>query len=75
MDIHDFWISVFNYPYNCGYIHIDIQAQISECKEWISVKINIHKLISMFDGYQSSITHALMDIYLDIIGFPWISMH
>jgi len=28
MDIHDFWMSVFNYPYNVD-IHIDIQAQIS----------------------------------------------
>jgi len=33
MDVHDFWMSVFNYPYKRGYPHgypsTDIQARIS----------------------------------------------
>jgi len=29
MDIHVFWMSVFDYPYKRNNIHIDIQARIS----------------------------------------------
>jgi len=39
MDIHDFWMSVFNYPYKCGYLHRYPSRDII-CKDilqWISV--------------------------------------
>jgi len=29
----------------------------------------------MFYGYQYLIIYAFIDIYLDILGFLWISMH
>jgi len=49
-------------------IHFGIQVGVSmqgysTKMQW---KMNIHEWISMFYGYQSSISHAFTDIYLDI---------
>jgi len=81
MDIHDFWMSVFNYPCKCGYPHwyqrTDILARTF--RNGYPKTINIHKWISIFYGYQSSIFHAIihasMYIHLDIHRSLWISMH
>jgi len=73
MDIHDFWMSVFNYPYKCGYPHWypsnDIHVR-TLCNGY-ALKINIYEWIYTFYGYQSSIIHAFMDI----LGFLWIFMY
>jgi len=84
MDIHDFWMSVFNYPYKHGYPHwypsTNIHARTF--RNGYPQTINIHKRISMifwisvfnypcFYGYPFGYPW----ISMDILGFLWISIH
>jgi len=69
-----------------GFLDVSLQFSI---QVWISTLISMQghftmdvrgtwiftKWISMFYGYQSSITHAFIDIHLDVHWFLWISMH
>jgi len=63
MDILDFWMSVFNYPYKCEYPHWYPSRDI-HTRTFCNGVVN-----------QSSIIYAFMDIHLDILEFLWISMH
>jgi len=76
LDIHDFWMLVFNCPYKRGYPHWypsnDIHARtlMELCGTWIST--NGYRC---FYGYQSSIIYDFMDIHLDIDWFLWMFKH
>ena len=79
MDIHDFWITVFNYPYKLGYPHwypsTDIHAR-TFCNGY-PYTINIHKLISMFLWICLQLSMLLwicLWISLDFYGYPCIDL-
>jgi len=76
MDIHDLWMSVFNYPYKCVYPHWYPSWDIHDILQGISVNnkypwMDIHVLYILVFNY----LYAFMDIHLDIPWFLWISMH
>ena len=62
MTIHDFFMSVFNYPYKSGYLH------------WYPSR-DIHEGHSAMDiRYQWMDIHVFMDISLELCTFLWISI-
>jgi len=73
MDIYDFWMSVFNFPYKCGYPHWypsrDIHTR-AFCN-WYPKTMNIHERISMFI-WISVFNHPCFYGYP--FGYHWISM-
>jgi len=65
MDIHDFWMSVFNYPYKCGYPH-NIQARIFMQGH---SAMDIHEQKISMNGNQ-----CFMDISIQLCMILWISI-
>jgi len=79
MDIHGFWMSVFNYPHKRGYPHwypsTDIHARTF--RNGYPLTINLHKLISMFMDISLQLSMLLwisIWIYLDFYGYPCIDL-
>ena len=73
MNIHDFWMSVFNYPYKCGYPHWYLSKNIHAmtlCNGYPST-INIYEWISMFLCIS---VFNYPCFYGYPFGYPWISL-
>jgi len=74
MDIHEFLMSAFSYPYNCVYPHIDIQAGVS-MSFYVSLQLSIQVCISTLiskQGYPCKDTLQWVSVNNE---YPWIDIH
>jgi len=65
MDIYDFWMSVFNYPYRFGYPHLYPSRDI-HARTFCNGSVN--------DKYPWMDIHVYMDISLQLFLLSWISI-